>query len=191
MMDPVEQFERCCGATNRVVAGVRPSAMAKPTPCAHWDVHAVLNHVVGTLVMFADTVETGTPAAPPDPLADGAPDLVGSGPLAAYQEATERALKASRREGAVEATYPSAFGDLPGGALFGFTTLDVLVHGWDIAKATGQQTTLDPELAEAVLGFARHAIMPAMRDASIGPEVDVPTDAPVTDRLVAFLGRRP
>src|SRR6266542_3433480 len=190
-MDPVELFERCCGETERVVAGVRPNALAQPTPCAQWDVRALLNHVVGTLVVFADALENRTPAAPPDPLAHGAPDLVGRRPLAAYQEAAERALKASRREGALDTTYPSAFGDMPGGALFGFTTMDVLVHGWDIARATDQQVALDPELAEAVLGFARQAIMPAMRGTSIGPEIDVAADAPVGDRLLAFVGRRP
>jgi uncharacterized protein (TIGR03086 family) len=190
-MDPVQLFERCCAATERVVAQIEPGQLGGKTPCPEWDVRALLNHVVGSLAMFADTVEAGAQAAPPDPLAEGAPDRVGSRPLGAYQETADRALKASRREGALERVYPSVFGEMPGQALFGFTTLDVLTHGWDLAKATGQPAKLDPELAEAVLGFAQQAVLPAMRGGSIGPEVEVPADAPITDRLVGFLGRHP
>ena len=80
---------------------------------------------------------------------------------------------------------------MPGAALGGFTTLDIVVHGWDLAKATGQDVTLDPTLAEEVLGFARQAVTEQMRGARIGPEIAVDPAASPTDRLVAFLGRQP
>jgi uncharacterized protein (TIGR03086 family) len=67
----------------------------------------------------------------------------------------------------------------------------VLVHGWDLARATGQEPTLDPDLAEQLLAFARQAINDDMRAPRIGPEVAVAADAPATDRLVAFMGRTP
>ena len=48
----------------------------------------------------------------------------------------------------------SPLGQMPGPALAGFTTLDILVHGWDLATATGQPADLDGRLAAHVLGFA-------------------------------------
>ena len=75
--------------------------------------------------------------------------------------------------------------------LGGFTTLDITVHGWDLAKATGQDATLDADLAEDVLGFARQTISDTTRAPRIGPEVAVAPDATVTDQLVGYLGRRP
>jgi uncharacterized protein (TIGR03086 family) len=80
---------------------------------------------------------------------------------------------------------------MPGPALAGFTTLDVLVHGWDLATATGQPADLDGRLAAHVLGFAEQAITPQTRAPRIGPAVPVASVAPVTQRLVAFLGREP
>jgi uncharacterized protein (TIGR03086 family) len=80
---------------------------------------------------------------------------------------------------------------MPGPALAGFTTLDILVHGWDLATATGQPADLDGRLAAHALGFAEQAITPDTRAPRIGPAVHVAADIPVTQRLVAFLGRTP
>jgi uncharacterized protein (TIGR03086 family) len=83
-------------------------------------------------------------------------------------------------------------GEMPGPALAGFTTLDILVHGWDLAKATGQPADLDGRLATHVLGFAEQALgTPESREGRIAPALAVPADAPLTSRLVAFLGRQP
>jgi uncharacterized protein (TIGR03086 family) len=69
--------------------------------------------------------------------------------------------------------------------------LDILVHGWDLAKTIGQPAALDDTLAAHVLAFAEQAITPGFRAPRIGPAVPVAADAPLTDRLVAFLGRQP
>jgi len=82
-------------------------------------------------------------------------------------------------------------GEMPGPALAGFTTLDILVHGWDLATATGQPADLDGRLAAHVLGFAGQAITPDTRAPRIGPPLAVAPGAPVTHQLVAFLGRQP
>jgi uncharacterized protein (TIGR03086 family) len=70
---------------------------------------------------------------------------------------------------------------------------EVLVHGWDLAVATGQAYTADPAIAQACLelieGFAVGA--PEMRDQIYGPVVPVPAGAPVFDRLLGQTGRNP
>jgi uncharacterized protein (TIGR03086 family) len=82
---------------------------------------------------------------------------------------------------------------MPGAALAGFAALDVLVHGWDLATAIGRPASIDPALADAMLGFARQTINESTgtRSPQIGAEVTVADDADATARLVAFLGRTP
>ena len=80
---------------------------------------------------------------------------------------------------------------MPGAVLGGFTTLDIAVHGWDLAKATSQPPALDDELAGTVLAFARRTITADTRGPRIGPEIPAAAGASVTDQLVAYLGRQP
>ena len=82
-------------------------------------------------------------------------------------------------------------GEMPGPALAGFTTLDILVHGWDLATATGQPADLDGRLAAHVLGFAEHAIATANPGAAHRPGRSRRRRRPRHQRLVAFLGRQP
>jgi hypothetical protein len=68
---------------------------------------------------------------------------------------------------------------------------DLVVHGWDLAKATGQSTELDPEIGQLALDWGRENLPPELRGDVFGPEVSVPEDAPLHDRLVGFFGRDP
>ncbi len=82
---------------------------------------------------------------------------------------------------------------MPGAGLAGFAVLDVLVHGWDLAKAIGHETDIDPDLAEPMLTFAQQAIGDdmGMRAPRIGPAIAVADGAGATSCLVAYLGREP
>jgi uncharacterized protein (TIGR03086 family) len=70
-------------------------------------------------------------------------------------------------------------------------TAEFAVHAWDLARATGQSTDLDPEVAQRGLDFMSAALKPDNRGAAFGAAVSVPEDAPVYERLVAFAGRDP
>jgi uncharacterized protein (TIGR03086 family) len=70
-------------------------------------------------------------------------------------------------------------------------TAELAVHSWDLARATGQSTDLDPEVAQRGLDFMSAALTPENRGAAFGPAVTLPDDAPVFERLVAFAGRDP
>jgi uncharacterized protein (TIGR03086 family) len=83
------------------------------------------------------------------------------------------------------------FGEVPGAIGAAFSTVEVHQHGWDVAKATGQQFAFDPELAEAAMATAQ--LMPADQVRQPGVfanAVDCAPSLPVHDRLAAFLGRR-
>ena len=118
-------------------------------------------------------------------------DLTGGDPSAAYAEAAVAALAAAADGDALTRVHATPLGDMPGPVLAGFTTLDIAVHGWDLAKATGQPAVLEAVLAGHVLGFARQSLTGESRAGRIGQELPVPGTAPVTDRLVGFLGRLP
>ena len=68
---------------------------------------------------------------------------------------------------------------------------DVAVHAWDLATATRQSTKLDPEVARVALDWARGALKPEYRGQTFGPEVEIPENAPIYERLAGFFGRNP
>lgn len=190
-MESFTAFEYAVASTAGVIKGMLPGQADEPTPCSEWDVRALLSHVIGTL-WLAEALFTDR--APRYPMAPGglpAVDLGSDDPVAAYAEASAAALAAAGVGDALTRMHVTPLGEMPGPVLAGFTTLDVAVHGWDLAMATGQPADLDGRLAAHVLAFAEQAITPATRAPRIGPARPVPADAPVTQRLVGFLSRRP
>jgi uncharacterized protein (TIGR03086 family) len=191
-MELFPAFEHAVASTAEIVKATPAGRMGSATPCTEWDVRALLNHVIGTLwlaeALFGDQ-------APRHPMAPGGlppDDLAGDDPAAAYADAAGAALAAAAAGDALTRVHVTPLGEMPGPGLAGFTTLDILVHGWDLARATGQPADLDGRLAAHVLGFAEQALAtPESRAARIGPAIHVAAGAPVTQRLVAFLGRRP
>ena len=115
--------------------------------------------------------------------------------MASYAEGSKRAVAAFNAPGALEKTVKLPFGEMPASAFLMMAANDQFQHGWDLAKATGQAATLDPDVAEQLLGFARAAIPDAFRGpdgkAPFGPAVSVPESASAADQLAGFLGRTP
>ena len=183
-------MQRACASTERVVEGVAPDQYGLATPCGQWDVRALLNHLLGTLALGEALLADIPPAVDIAPGELPGTDLVVGDPAKAYRVGVE-ALLASAGGDALTRTHSTPLGEMPGAVLGGFTTLDILVHGWDLAVATGQDATLDASLADEVLAFARQTISETTRAPRIGPELPVAADASPTDRLVAYLGRQP
>jgi uncharacterized protein (TIGR03086 family) len=90
----------------------------------------------------------------------------------------------------IDATWNMPFGPVPGVAAVGFATLEVAQHGWDVAKATGQQADFDPQVTDVAMAAAQAAPAELVRSPGVfGPEADCPESAPLADRLAAFMGR--
>ncbi len=87
------------------------------------------------------------------------------------------------------------FGDLPGGAFVYIACGDTFTHGWDLARATGQSTDLDPKTAAQLLEIVSPMLPDAFRgedgQAPFGPRQEAPDRATEADKLAAFMGRRP
>jgi uncharacterized protein (TIGR03086 family) len=90
----------------------------------------------------------------------------------------------------MDATCHLSFGDYSGSEYAGQLLLDTLVHGWDIAKATGQDTRLDPELVSACLPIAEQLTSQFRSAGVFGELLPVDPDADAQTRLLALMGRR-
>ena len=189
-MELFTAFDRAVASTADIVNATSASQMSASTPCSEWDVRALLNHLIGTLWLAEGLLSDHEPRYPMAPGGLPATDLAGDDPAAAYAEAAAAALAAAAGD-ALTRVHVTPLGQMPGPVLAGFTTLDILVHGWDLAVATGQPADLDGRLAAHALGFAEQALTPDTRAPRIGPAVAVAPGAPVTHRLVAFVGRQP
>ena len=83
-----------------------------------------------------------------------------------------------------------SYGPVPGSVYCGHRFVDVLVHGWDVASSTGQDTLLDPELVEACLAVVEPQLDMLVGSGAFGTPLEVPDDAGPQTRLLAALGRR-
>jgi uncharacterized protein (TIGR03086 family) len=183
-------MQRACASTDRIVDGVTPAHYNLLTPCEGWDVRALLNHLLGTLSLGTRLLADIPPEGDMAPGALPEVDLVDDDLAKAYRGGVEALLAAASGD-ALTRIHTTPLGEMPGAVLGGFTTLDIAVHGWDLAKATGQDPAIDTSLANEVLAFARQTITDTTRAPRIGPEVTVGPGAPVIDQLVGYLGRHP
>jgi uncharacterized protein (TIGR03086 family) len=181
----METLNRSFESTRAILAKVQPADLDAATPCASWDVSALVNHFVGTARWWAAIV-TGAGAA--GEVGDPAGDLV-----SAYEESIEIATSAFATEGVLEQTFRLDLGEFNGAALLGLAATEQFTHGWDLARAIGQPTDLDPELATGLLAGARLTVSDAYRGpdgvALFGRARQAPAGASPADSLAAFLGR--
>jgi uncharacterized protein (TIGR03086 family) len=172
----------------RVVAGVRDDRLTDPTPCADTPVAALLDHLVGLTLAFrlaAEKTPGGTASA----------DAAGLVPDWRTRLPSQLdALAAAWQDPAAWEGFTEAGGvTMPAAAMAVVALDEVLVHGWDLAVATGQNYSADPASVEACLGFAADvaADSPEGREGLFGPPVPVPDSAPAFDRLLGLTGRDP
>lgn len=186
-MDVIELYQRASNGFRAWARAVRPEDLGRPTPCADWDVRALVHHVVEEELWAPPLLEGATIEEVGDRLAG---DLLGEDATGAVEraaEAAERAVAGTRPpRGKVHLSY----GDEEPDEYVRQLVADHLVHGWDLATATGGDTRLDPELVtEVAVWFAEREEM--YRGVGvIGPRPPGSYDDP-QDRLLAAFGRDP
>ena len=184
--DPVDDLAQALDATDRLIAGIGDQQWQNPTPCTEWNLRDLVDHLVAANRRFSSMLHGEQPAAAATQDAAGDDgDLV-----AAYRDSGKRMLAAFRQPGALEQTVTLPIGAAPAIAALHLRVTDLLVHGWDIAQATGQPARLPEQLAAQELEFTRAKLadMPADRR-PFAPPQPVADDAPASDRLAAYLGR--
>jgi uncharacterized protein (TIGR03086 family) len=184
-----ELLARCFASTRGVLANVTPEQLGGPeTPCASWNVRELVDHIVNGTTWFATIAETGTP-----PGEDVFPAFNADNVVEVFDAGSDRAVQAFAADGAMERIMHLPFGDLPGAAFVYIACGDTFTHGWDLAKATGQSTDLDPATAAELLEIVSPMLPDAFRgdegQAPFGPRQDAPAGATAADKMAAFMGR--
>jgi uncharacterized protein (TIGR03086 family) len=193
MSKVAERYRKRADVFESKIRAVAPDQWSNPSPCKDWDARGVLRHVIDMHGVMLRPFGRGLSAAP----------SVDVDPLAAFL-----AARADIEAVLDDLEAASARVESPAGGMTVAEHIDQVVsddmvlHGWDLARATGQDETIDPAEVEHAW-TAMNAIPPdllaKMRTPGafgpgvevFGPEVSVPDDAPLQDRLLGMIGRDP
>jgi uncharacterized protein (TIGR03086 family) len=184
--DIAQVHRRALADTGRLVAGVQADQWALATPDEDWDVRTLVCHVVAGNLWAAELASGRTIADVGDRLDD---DVLGADPVSAYWASADAAAAVFEEHGALDAPCAVSYGPVPGRVYAGHRLVDVLIHGWDLAVATGQNPALDPELVGVCLEIVVPQAPMLRATGSFGGDVDTPPDADPQTRLLALLGR--
>ncbi|MGQ4385675.1 TIGR03086 family metal-binding protein [Streptomyces sp. SAS_270] len=175
----------------RLAANVTQEQLQGATPCPQYAVHHLLGHLVGLTVAFRDagrkdlgaTTDTNPGAALPD---------LGPGWREALPTELDGLAEAWRDPAAWTGMTRAGGIDLPGEIAGAVAVDELVVHGWDLARATGQEYEPDEAALRATHDFLAAAAT-EMRgsDGPFGAVVSVPDDAPLLDRVIGLSGRDP
>lgn len=178
----VELLERALGYTRARLADVHDDLLGRATPCAGWTLADLLTHMDDALDAFTEAA--GGAVEPP----------AGTWASARVAVLTQKAcalLGAWRgpAPGDVVISSESRRVELPSGLLVATAALEVTVHGWDVAQATGRPVAVPQALARDLLPVAERVVVPADRGVRFGAVRPVAAGVPDGIRLLAYLGR--
>jgi uncharacterized protein (TIGR03086 family) len=178
------QLRRAFISTRAILAKVQPNQLHSPTPCTLWDVGTLIDHFIGSAKWGVIAVSSGEDIPSNEP---------GHDYLTTYDAIIDIALVAFNAPGALDKAMKLPKGEVTGVDVLEIVTRDQFVHGWDLARAIGHSTELDPDLAEELLVQAIAGVSDEIRGtdegAIFGPIVEPPPRASLADRLAAYLGR--
>jgi uncharacterized protein (TIGR03086 family) len=178
-MEVLDQLDQLGPLLAGVVGGIRPDQLDNQTACAKFTVRGVLEHMIGGATLFTAAFR-GTRPSEPD-LRDA---------LSSFGPALTELADAMHSPGALGRTIAAPFGEVEGAAFARFVVLDGLVHGWDLATATGQAYNPPDELVAEVTAYAEGAIEPLRDGDTFAEAIDPPRSATPIERLAALTGRK-
>jgi uncharacterized protein (TIGR03086 family) len=175
-------------ATALVVENVTTAQLSEPTPCDEWDVRALVNHVILWTSHSLERRAHGESVAPELMERDfaAAPDFA-----AAYRAQLDRALAAWAEPAVWDRELDVMGAKTPAADVGALIIAEMVLHGWDLAAATGQDYTVSDRAAEAAFGAVEANAELFRQYKGFADPVPVADDAPVLDRVLALSGRDP
>jgi len=187
MTETERLFRLAVDEFGRRVAAVPEDRWAAPTPCAEWDVRALVNHLVYELRWAPDLLAGRTVEDVGDAY-EG--ELLGADPVASWEAAADGARAAVAADGALDATVHLSYGDSAADDYVRQLTGDLTVHAWDLARGAGLDDRLDPRLVRATADAVEPRQDMLAASGLFAPPVDVGPDADDQTRLLGMFGRR-
>ena len=166
---------------------VAPGEMTLPTPCADWDLAALLAHLAASMADLEAAIRTGHLDL--DPGQPAAPDVDDDDPVEVLRDRAANLLFACYAHHGRDRFVLVGGLPLPAGIVACTAAVEIAVHGWDVSAARGRSTPIPPELATRMLRLC--PLLVTGREGLFGAPVQVPVQASPGDRLVAYLGRTP
>jgi uncharacterized protein (TIGR03086 family) len=176
-VDIVDRYEDAAGRFTDRLASVADDQWANPTPCTDWDVRQLVEHVI--------EIQRQIPKGLGVSVDDGADDRE------KWNAVRAAALEALRQPGVLERTMPGRGGEVPLEMALTPRLSDLIIHTWDLARATGSHERIDPDTAAVVLEFLEPNDEILRSTGTFGPKIDPPPGADAGVRLLCFSGRRP
>lgn len=180
-------------ASVAVVRRLTAADLGRPTPCADWDLGALLAHMTAQHKGFAAAA-----AGHGGDLGTWQPGPLGDDPVQAYADAAEEVITAFAEDGVLERGFVipevGSGQSFPGRIVIGFHLVDYVVHGWDVATSLGIPFDLPADVLEVTLPIAEAVPGGAARTtpgAAFGPAQPITGEAGALDRILALLGRSP
>nr|WP_041820161.1 TIGR03086 family metal-binding protein [Streptomyces davaonensis] len=190
MMDPIIDLGPQTQVLARLVEGVRDEQLMDETPCPDLRARNLLGHLLGLTVAFRDAGRKSLGGTTDTNPFDAVPDI-GPGWREEFPKVFDELAEVWRDPRAWTGMTRAGGFDLPG-AVAGAVAIDELViHGWDLARATGQPYNPDPTALQATYDFQLASKDDPSRGEIFGPIVPVPDSAPLLDRTVGLSGRNP
>jgi uncharacterized protein (TIGR03086 family) len=189
--EPTDRLKQALDATERIVSNIHEDQWSNRTPCPEWTVRTLVNHLVAGNRIFAGIVRGVQPPPPEERRRLHDIDQLGADPVQAYRAAGAELAAAFSQPAVLERVFQAPIGTVPGIVLFHLRLTELLVHGWDLAYATGQAAQFPDDLAMEALAFSSGSSAPDVPRTGhpFGPTQMVSDDAPAIDRLAAYLGR--
>ena len=172
----------------RVVSGAPDAPEAITTPCADWDLRTLLNHTILWTSYSAERRAHGESVAEELMTKDFTAE---PGYQAAYAAQIGRAVQAWSDPKAWQGDIGVMGDATPAADVGAMLIMEMVLHGWDVAQATGQEYTCEPAVAEAVLNTVQAQAELFRKYDGFKDAINVPDDAPAFDRALALSGRDP
>ncbi|MPZ61073.1 MAG: TIGR03086 family protein [Propionibacteriales bacterium] len=194
MVGRADLLERAMNYTLGSLHLISTAAMSHPTPCAAWDLRALLQHMSDSLAALYEGLATGRVGL--EALADtGDPAVPAVDPVGTVKNRACTLLGACASAESEQSASPDeiSIADRPLslGMVTGTGAVEVAVHGWDVAQACGRNRPIPAGLAEELLKIVPFLVADDDRPGRFAPPRWVRPLAGPGDRLVAFLGRDP
>jgi uncharacterized protein (TIGR03086 family) len=187
-MELLTAFDTAFTEFDRLVHETGGDQWDDPTPCTEWTVRDLVNHLVAEH-LWAPRLLDGETVAEVGDRYDG--DVVGDDPVAAWERAGAGSRPAFHRGGALDGRVDTSGGPTPADEYAWQMTMDLTVHGWDLARGLGTESRMPDDLARALYDAFAPQVAAWQGAGVFEPPVELPEGAAPQDRLVALLGRDP